>query len=417
MPFDSVDTEHASLRAMATGLGCCVLLVLAALLAACSSHGTSDHGQTTAGQPNASGSGGVSSLGGSSGAVPSGGSLAVAGGSTGEGPEPGQGGAANAANGGSQASNAGASAGVAGSSVAGGGLGTTTEKPLAKLPNARQEHAVVAAAGEVYVIGGYNPNVTDSVQAYDPKKDAWRDVKSFPVKMNHPNAGAIDDKIYVAGYYINGGMSTATTDAYSYDPKSDAWTKISPLPTGSQRAGSCVAVDAGLMYVVGGANGGKSVADAARYDPATDTWEELPELPERREHCSAGAINGVLYIAGGRADGIAGIQPKTWAFDLATKAWTEKAALAPPRGGLAGAVLAQRLFVFGGEGNMSASSGVFPNIDAYDPIANQWQALEPMLVPRHGYAAAVLDGRIYLAGGAIRQGAGGSDEVSAFWLE
>jgi hypothetical protein len=73
------------------------------------------------------------------------------------------------------------------------------------------------------------------------------------------NAGAIVDKIYVAGYYINGGMSTATTDAYAYDPKANAWTKISSLPAGTQRAARCVAVNAGLMYVIGGADGGKSV--------------------------------------------------------------------------------------------------------------------------------------------------------------
>jgi N-acetylneuraminic acid mutarotase len=259
--------------------------------------------------------------------------------------------------------------------------------------------------------------VTDSVQAYEPAKDSGRDVKSFPVKMNLGKACAIHDKIYVAGYYINGGMSTATTDAYAYDPKADAWTKIASLPAGSQRAASCVAVNAGLMYVVGGADSGKSVDDAARYDPATNTWEELPVLPERREHCSAGFIQGVLYVAGGRADGITGIEPKTWAFDPTSKAWTEKASLAPPRGGLAGAVLGNRLFVFGGEGNMNASTGVFPDIDVYDPVTNQWQALPPMLVPRHGYGAAVVAGRIYLAGGAVHQGAGGSDEVSAFWLD
>ena len=171
------------------------------------------------------------------------------------------------------------------------------------------------------------------------------------------------------------------------------------------------------MYVVGGADNGKSVDDAARYDPASNTWEELPVLPERREHCSAGFIKNVLYVAGGRADGITGIEPKTWAFDPVTKSWTEKASLAPPRGGLAGAVLSDRLFGLGGEGNMNASSGVFPDIDVYDPTTNQWQTLPPMLVPRHGYGAAVLDGRIYLAGGATHQGAGGSDDVSVFWLD
>ncbi len=294
--------------------------------------------------------------------------------------------------------------------------GTPTEKALAKLAAARQEHSVVAAAGEVYVIGGYNPNPTDSVQAYNPGKDSWRSVKKFPATLNHGNAGVIADKIYVAGFYINNGMSTATTDVYAYDPASDNWTAKSPLPTGTARAAACVAVDAGLMYVFGGAHDGMSVNNAARYDAAADKWEELPPLPERREHCAAGAINGILYVAGGRADGITGIEAKTWSFDPAAKTWTERAPLPTPRGGLAGAVLRGHLVVFGGEGNSAVSSGVFPNIDAYDPTTNTWQAMGTMLVPRHGFGAATLDDRIYLPGGAIHQGAGGSDEVSVFYF-
>lgn len=409
----------ATLRVMTTGQRSGVPLVLAVFLMACSGHGTSTPGAMTGGQSSIAENGGSPASGGSGGGTsnsqPSGGTTAHGG--SGDGSEPSRGGSASSSLGGSVASSGGASTGAAGSSTSGAPLGSPKEKALAKLPAARQEHSVVAAAGEIYVIGGYNPNVTDSVQAYDPTKDKWRDAKSFPTKMNHGNAAAINDKIYVAGYYINGTMSTATTDAYSYDPKADAWTKIASLPTGTQRAASCVAVNAGLMYVIGGADSGKSVDDAARYDPSTNIWEELPVLPERREHCSAGFIRGVLYVAGGRADGITGIEPKTWAFDLATKAWTEKTSLNPPRGGLAGAVLAERLFVFGGEGNMNASTGVFPDIDVYDPATNQWQALTPMLVPRHGYGAAVLDNRIYLAGGAVHQGAGGSDEISVFWLD
>jgi N-acetylneuraminic acid mutarotase len=235
--------------------------------------------------------------------------------------------------------------------------------------------------------------------------------------MNHGNAGVIADKIYVAGFYINGTMSTATTQVYSYDPSTDAWTEKAPLPAGTERAASCVAVDGGLMYVVGGAHDGMSVDSAARYDPVADKWETLPPLPERREHCTAGAIGGIIYVAGGRRDGITGIEPATWAYDPAAKSWTEKASLPTPRGGLAGAVLRGHLFVFGGEGNMAANSnGVFPNIDAYDPVTNTWEAMPSMQVPRHGYGAAALGDRIYLPGGATKQGAAGSDQVSVFWF-
>ncbi|HEX2733379.1 MAG TPA: kelch repeat-containing protein, partial [Polyangiaceae bacterium] len=196
-------------------------------------------------------------------------------------------------------------------------LGTPMEQALTALPAARQEHCVAAAKGKVYVLGGYAPQVTDSVLAYDPATKAWTDAQSFPEPMNHCQVGVINDVMYVAGYYINGTMSTATDKAYSYDPDADEWVSISPLPSGTDRAAGCVAVTDGLMYVVGGAHDGTSVDDVARYDPVSDSWETLPNLPERREHCAAGAIDGIVYVAGGRADGITGIEEKTWAYDPA----------------------------------------------------------------------------------------------------
>jgi N-acetylneuraminic acid mutarotase len=171
------------------------------------------------------------------------------------------------------------------------------------------------------------------------------------------------------------------------------------------------------LYVLGGAKSGKSSALASRYNPSTDTWEQLPELPAAREHCAAGAIGGVVYVVGGRIDTITGVQPESYALDPITQTWTEIAWLPMPRGGLAGAVLGGRLYAFGGEGNATVSSGVFPNIDVYDPATDTWGSAPPMLIPRHGYGAATLDNKIYLAGGATRQGAGATTDVSVFSLE
>jgi N-acetylneuraminic acid mutarotase len=319
---------------------------------------------------------------------------------------------------------AGAAAGSGGSGAQAGTSssdnGMPTEKALAKLPAVRQEHSVAALNGEIYVIGGYSTNAsqsTDSVIAYDPTKDSWRTVKSFPGPLDHGNAGSVGGKIYIAGFYTNGGMTMATTQVYAYDPDADSWTEKTPLPMNTDRGAACVAIDSGLMYVIGGANGGKSVDNAAVYDPTMDSWKELAPLPERREHCTAGAINGTIYVAGGRVDGITNFEPKTWAYDPATDAWTEKASLPTPRGGLAGAVLGSKLYVFGGEGNSAVSTGVFPNIDVYDPATDKWATIAQMLVPRHGFAAAVLDGKAYLPGGATHQGAGASDNNSVFYLQ
>jgi N-acetylneuraminic acid mutarotase len=294
--------------------------------------------------------------------------------------------------------------------------GTATEMALPDLEDVRQEHSVVAAAGEVYMIGGYTPNVTDSLEAYDPATETWRQATPFPEPMNHGNAGVIDEKIHVAGYYIN-GMTEATPNHYVYDPMTEEWTDAAPLPEGTERGAGCVAIDGELMYVVGGANAGMSVEFASRYDSSADAWEVLPPLPERREHCVAGFIGGIVYVAGGRADTITGIQTTTWAFDPDAMTWSEKADLDPPRGGLAGAVLGGQFIVFGGEGNANAQSGVFPDVNAYDPVTDSWESLKQMDVPRHGFGAAVLDGRIYLAGGATRQGGGADSQSSVYFFE
>jgi N-acetylneuraminic acid mutarotase len=291
---------------------------------------------------------------------------------------------------------------------------TGNEQRLQVLPAIRQEHAVVALGGEIYVIGGFAPGPTATVAAYDPATDQWRSVVDLPEALQHANAAAVNGKIYVAGYYPAANFSAAEPTVLEFDPAANAWQERNPMPAGSQRATACVAELGGKIYLFGGARGG-TIAQASAYDPATDTWDELPPLPEPREHCSAGAIAGKLYIASGRSNGIGGFQPKTYAYDPASRQYAEKAPIPTPRGGTAGAVLHDRLFVFGGEGNSAATTGVFPKIEAYDPATDSWHSYPDMLVPRHGFGAAVIGDRIYLPGGATQQAFGAVNDNTAFY--
>lgn len=171
------------------------------------------------------------------------------------------------------------------------------------------------------------------------------------------------------------------------------------------------------IFVFGGSRNAQTVAEASVYDATNDAWLELPDMPEPREHCVAGTIGGKIYIVGGRADGIGGFEPTSLEFDPAAPGYVQKAPIPTPRGGIAGAVLRDKLFVFGGEGNDAVMSGVFPNADAYDPATNSWEALPPMDIPRHGLGAAALGERIYLPGGATTEGAGAVDDASVFFFE
>jgi N-acetylneuraminic acid mutarotase len=284
------------------------------------------------------------------------------------------------------------------------------------MPAAWQEHAVVALRGEVYVLGGFNPDATDRVVVYDPSADEWRDVAAFPEVFQHANAAAIDDRIYVAGYYVGASFSDVSGATYAFDPDANDWTPREPMPQGTERSSACVAALDGLMYVFGGANGG-AVIDASVYDPEQDSWEVLAPLPEPREHCTAAGIDGRVFIAAGRSGGLSSFVATTLVYDPDVRTYDELEPISTPRGGVAGAALGSRFVVFGGEGNEGTSSGVFPDVEALDTTTGAWEVLPEMLLPRHGLGAAVIDGRIYLPGGATTQGFGAALDHTAAWFE
>jgi N-acetylneuraminic acid mutarotase len=280
---------------------------------------------------------------------------------------------------------------------------------LPALLSVRQEHAVVALGGEIYVIGGFTPNVTATVEAFAPESGSWRSVADFPVALHHANAAAVDGKLIVAGFYLGASFTGADGRVFELDPAVGSWSERGVMPAGTERASSCVAAFDGKVYLFGGARAG-SVADASAYDVAANSWQELPPLPEAREHCVAGEIDGTLYIAAGRSNGIGGFEPRTWAFDPLSATYAPRDPITTPRGGAAGAVAGGRLYVFGGEGNNADPSGVFANVEAYDPVTDSWQALPAMLEPRHGLGAAALADDIYLPGGAATQGFGAASD-------
>jgi N-acetylneuraminic acid mutarotase len=290
------------------------------------------------------------------------------------------------------------------------------QQELAPLATVRQEHAVVVLGSEVFVVGGFTPEASASVAAYDPSADSWRAVADFPSVFHHANAASVDGRLIVAGFYVGASFTEASGAVYEYDPALDTWAPRSALPAGTERASSCVATFGGKVYLFGGARNG-SVSDSSVYDPMTDTWQALPALPEPREHCAAGAIGEEIIIAGGRAQGIGGFQPGTWAFDPVAQSYEPRAPLLTARGGVAGSVLGGKLYIFGGEGNAMDPSGVFVEVEAYDPVTDRWESLPDMLLPRHGLAAATLGERIYLPGGASQQGFGAEDTNTVFFLD
>lgn len=316
-----------------------------------------------------------------------------------------------------------AAGGAGGSSTAGGegaggaatAKGWTTLASLSSGP--RQENAVVALDGRVMVLGGFDGNaqIVDRVDIYDPHSDSWSAGTPLPAERHHINAAVVGGKLYLVGS-LKGLSFFEDGSVFEFDPHDDEWAEKTPMPPGSERGASAVGVIGTKIYVAGGFRGGPSndfaVGLFSAYDTESDAWEVLPSLPVPRDHIVGGVIDGVFYVVGGRDGTISSVSDEVLAFDPDDGQWRDATAMMKPRAGCARAIVASRLFVFGGEGSQDAMSGVFPDNDVFDGEA--WQVLEPMPTPRHGTGAVAIDGTIYIPGGATTQAFGAVDVHEAF---
>jgi N-acetylneuraminic acid mutarotase len=71
-----------------------------------------------------------------------------------------------------------------------------------------------------------------------------------------------------------------------------------------------------------------------------------------------------------------------------------------PRGGIVGATLGGKIFVFGGE----SGAGTFNEAEEYNPSTDEWRQVEPMPTARHGLAAATVLGKILVVAGGKQPG-------------
>src|SRR6476469_3144845 len=124
------------------------------------------------------------------------------------------------------------------------------------------------------------------------------------------------------------------------------WSSRAPMPTG--RYFHAAAAVNGIIYVVGGRlSNGSGTTSVQAYNPTTNTWTTRAPLPAVRVYgAGAGVINGVLYLPGG-ADG-KDITKTLYAYNPATNTWTTKAPMPNAAGCGASGVIAGKLYVYSG---------------------------------------------------------------------
>ena len=164
-----------------------------------------------------------------------------------------------------------------------------------------------------------------------------------------------------------------------------AWVTLAAM--NEPRQEMAVAALDGKVYTVGGLAGRANANEV--YDTKTNSWSLAADLPLDTDHDWAVPLNGRVYVGGGRTN-------RVFFYDPPAGSWTEVTPSAFVHGGTpAAAVIAGRIYVAGGTGGGMSGN----ELEAYDPATNRWTTLAPMSCARNHTAGGVLDGKLYVAGG------------------
>lgn len=272
-----------------------------------------------------------------------------------------------------------------------------------------QETAVVTTGGKIYVLGGFDASgtVLAAVQVFDTASCTWSMGPALPKPVHHANAAVVDGTIYVVGAMETINF-TAIPDVWAWNPITDAaWMPRMAMPAGTQRGSAVTGVIDRKIYVAGGLRGG-AVNEVSIYDPDANAWTDAPALPVARDHGCGGVIGGTLYVVGGRQTTITSQSGSMYALSPSAGGWIERAAMPTARGGTACGFSGNLIVVVGGEGNPDSPSGVFPQVERFNASSGEWVSLAMMPTPRHGMGAAVFGDKLYVPGGATKQGFGAS---------
>jgi N-acetylneuraminic acid mutarotase len=173
------------------------------------------------------------------------------------------------------------------------------------------------------------------------------------------------------------------------------WVQLAPMPSARQEVAA--AAVGGRVWVIGGlAANAEPVPTVETFDPALDLWEPRVPLPVALHHAAAAVVGERLFVVGGYTGGRVRwtASDAVYEFVPGREAWEARASMPTPRGGLAVAVVNDRVHALGGSGERVSNAH-----EVYDPVTNRWSTANAMPTARDHLAAVAFQGRVWALGG------------------
>ena len=166
---------------------------------------------------------------------------------------------------------------------------------VAPMRFARGGHALIAAMGRLYVIGGNNASSNVfATEVYDPAANAWSLLPGLPVPRNHVAGFVLGTSVCVAG-----GRSPDTSRVDCLDTVQHVWSRLPDLPKRTSGAGAANYPD-GSVVVLGGQNATESamVSQLTRY-AAGGSWTTGGQMLVTRHGFELAIFGGRAWACGG----------------------------------------------------------------------------------------------------------------------
>ena len=299
----------------------------------------------------------------------------------------------------------------------------TTRAPMLV---ARGGLGVAVVDGKIYAIGGstvgtnlgsYRDGGVVAVnEVYDPTTNTWNTKTPMPTPRAYFATAVYQNKIYCIGGFTkvnttNGGyLQQATNVNEVYDPATDTWSTKSPMPTARAYL-QANAVD-GKIYLLGGRD---NAALNEAYDPVNDSWTTKSAIPSTDYFYGSAVIGNTIYAFVGTENRTAGFKSKTDIYDTLTDSWSSRASVSIGWGSKVAAtngVLApRRIFVMSGWAEMAThpdGTGSQPYMgdpakgnQIYDPENDVWATGKNKPTNVVDYTLAVVNDKLYAIGGIV----------------
>lgn len=171
------------------------------------------------------------------------------------------------------------------------------------------------------------------------------------------------------------------------------WKTRAPLKH-ARAAHAVVSTPTAIYALAGTGRGGQPVLEVERFDGKE--WRAETALPGDGLNAPAAVVHAQqIYLMGGFNTTTNIPSEQVLIYDLVSRAWSHAAPLPAPRGGHAAAILDGRIHVAGG-GN---SSSTIADHSVYDPVGNTWAELAPLPRAEGSPALVALAGRLFAIGG------------------